>query len=98
MPTETALVALATFFATIGPVDVAAIFAAITPDNTGAEKRAMALKGTLIATGILLVIAFFGEFLLSRMGITLQATRRPATRRQKPRSRMMSRSFLSRPP
>ncbi len=72
---ETALVALATFFATIGPVDVAAIFAAITPDNTGAEKRAMALKGTLIATGILLVIAFFGEFLLSRMGITLQAFR-----------------------
>ena len=75
MPTETALVALATFFATIGPVEVAAIFAAITPTNTGAERRAMALKGTLIATGILLVIAFFGEFLLSRLGITLPAFR-----------------------
>ena len=75
MPTETALVALATFFATIGPVEVAAIFAAITPANTGAKRRAMALKGTLIATGILLVIAFFGEFLLSRLGITLPAFR-----------------------
>ena len=75
MPTETALVALATFFATIGPVEVAAIFAAITPANTGAERRVMALKGTLIATGILLVIAFFGEFLLSRLGITLPAFR-----------------------
>ncbi len=75
MPTEPALVALATFFATIGPVEVAAIFAAITPANTGAERRVMALKGTLIATGILLVVAFFGEFLLSRLGITLPAFR-----------------------
>lgn len=72
---ETALVALTTFFATIGPVDVAAIFAAITPNNTPRERRAMAVKGALIATGILLVIAVVGEALLAHLGITLPAFR-----------------------
>src|SRR3546814_17201501 len=48
---ETALVALTTFFATIGPLDVAALFAALTPHNTPRARRALALKGTLIATG-----------------------------------------------
>ena len=72
---ETALVALTTFFATIGPVDVAAIFAAITPNNTPRERRAMAVKGVLIATGILVVIALIGEVLLSHLGITLPAFR-----------------------
>ena len=72
---ETALVALTTFFATIGPVDVAAIFAAITPHNTPKERRAMAVKGTLIAVAILLVIALVGEGLLRHLGITLAAFR-----------------------
>ena len=72
---ETALVALTTFFATIGPVDVAAIFAAITPNNTPRERRAMAVKGALIATGIMLVIAVIGEALLGHLGITLPAFR-----------------------
>jgi hypothetical protein len=47
---ETALIAFTTYFATIGPADVAALFAALTPDNTPAERRAMAIRGTLIAT------------------------------------------------
>ena len=42
---ETALVALTTFFATIGPPDVAALFAAMTHDSTPAERRAMAQGG-----------------------------------------------------
>lgn len=75
LPLETALVALTTFFATIGPVDAAAIFAAITPDNTTAQRRAMALKGVLIATGILLVTALSGEALLRYLGITMAAFR-----------------------
>jgi multiple antibiotic resistance protein len=58
---ETALIAFTTYFATIGPADVAALFAALTPTNTPAERRRMALKGTLIATAILLVFALFGE-------------------------------------
>jgi multiple antibiotic resistance protein len=46
---EIALVALTTFFATIGPVDVAAIFAGITHRNTPLERRRMAIRGWAIA-------------------------------------------------
>jgi multiple antibiotic resistance protein len=31
---ESALIAFATFFATVGPPDVAVVFAALTPNNT----------------------------------------------------------------
>lgn len=72
---ETALVAFTTFFATVGPLDVAALFAALTHENTGPERRAMALKGTLIAGGILLFFALFGEAVLKNLGITLAALR-----------------------
>ena len=71
---ETALIAFTTYFATIGPADVAALFAALTPNNTPAERRAMALKGTLIATVILLLFALFGEA-LGLFGISLPALR-----------------------
>jgi multiple antibiotic resistance protein len=72
---ETALVALTTYFATIGPLDVAAIFAALTPHNTTAERRAIAVKGTLMALGILLLFAAFGDALLHLFGISLPALR-----------------------
>lgn len=72
---ETFLIAFTTFFATIGPADVAALFAALTAENSGRERRAMALKGTLIAAGVLLLFAFFGEAALRLFGITLPALR-----------------------
>ena len=72
---ETALVASATFFATIGPLDVAALFAALTPNNTTHQRRAIALKGTLIATVILLLFAAFGDAVLHLFGISLPALR-----------------------
>ncbi len=72
---ETALLAFTTLFATIGPVDVAALFAALTPKATDQQRRAMALKGTLIAGGILIVFAFFGNAILIRLGIGLPAMR-----------------------
>jgi multiple antibiotic resistance protein len=69
---EIALVALTTFFATIGPVDVAAIFAGITHRNTPLERRRMAIRGW---ASLMLVTAFFGEVVLRHMGITLAALR-----------------------
>jgi multiple antibiotic resistance protein len=72
---ETARIAFTTYFATIGPADVAALFAARTAKNTPAERRAMAIRGTLIATGILLVFALFGEAVLRLFGISLPALR-----------------------
>lgn len=72
---ETALVAFTTLFATIGPVDVAALFAVLTKHTPAAQRRAFAIKGVLIATAILLVFAVFGEMALERLGITLAAMR-----------------------
>ena len=75
MPVETFLVAFATLFATVGVADIAFIFAALTKDNTAAERRIFALRGTLIATGILLLFSFAGEGILQLFGITLPALR-----------------------
>lgn len=72
---KTAVIAFTTFFATIGPIDVAAMFAALTPHMTLAARRSMALRGTLIAAGILLAFALSGGTLLSRLGISLAALR-----------------------
>ena len=72
---ETAAVAFATFFATISPVEAAAMFAAITASSTAAHRRTMAVRGCLIASGIMLVFALFGQALLSAMGISLAALR-----------------------
>ncbi len=72
---ETGGLALATFFATIGPLDVAAMFAALTANQTAHQKRAVAIRGTLIATVILVVFALIGELLLAGLGISLAALR-----------------------
>jgi multiple antibiotic resistance protein len=73
MPTETLLIALTTFFATIGPADLALVFAALTAKNTSAERRVFALRGVLVAGGILLFFVVFGNALLALFGITLPA-------------------------
>ena len=72
---ETALLAFTTFFATIGPLDTAALLPALTPHNTARERRAMALKGSLLGAGILVFFAVFGEGVLGAFGITLPALR-----------------------
>lgn len=72
---KTAAVAFATFFATIGPIDVAAMFAALTSSATAAHRRLMAVKGTLIAAAILLLFAVAGDTLLAHLGISLAALR-----------------------
>lgn len=70
---EIALIAFTTFFATIGPLDVAALFAALTANASAQEKRQMALKGSLIGGGILFFFALFGKAVLTSFGITLPA-------------------------
>ena len=73
MPTSTFLIAFTTFFATIGPADIALVFAALTVKNTAVERRVFALRGVLVATGILLFFVVFGNTLLTLFGITLPA-------------------------
>lgn len=75
MPSETLLVALTTFFATVGPADLALIFAALTRKNTAAERRRLALRAILIGGAILLFFAVFGNALLTLFGVTIPALR-----------------------
>ena len=72
---ETAGVAFATFFATIGPLDVAAMYAALRSAVSRKRRRQMAVRGTLIAGSILLLFALVGDFLLAGLGISLAALR-----------------------
>jgi multiple antibiotic resistance protein len=72
---ETAIVSFTTFFATVGPIDVAAMFAAMTAGANPRARRVMALRGTLIATLVLLTFALMGDLLLASLGISLEALR-----------------------
>lgn len=72
---ETAGIALTTFFATVGPIDVAAMFAALTATASPRERHSIAIRGTATATVILLIFALLGKFLLDSMGISLAALR-----------------------
>lgn len=72
---ETAVIALTTFFATVGPIDVAAMFAAMTATATPLERRSIALRGIVTATLILLVFALLGKYMLASLGISLAALR-----------------------
>jgi multiple antibiotic resistance protein len=70
---EAFLTAFATFFAVIGPVDTAVLLASLTPNMTRAERRAVAVKATSIATIIILLFAFFGGPVLEQLGVSLAA-------------------------
>ncbi|MGR9053379.1 MAG: MarC family protein [Gammaproteobacteria bacterium] len=70
---ETLGVALATLFTTVGPLDVAAVFAALTAKATPAERYTYALRGTLIATVVLTLFALAGDYLLAGLGISIAA-------------------------
>ena len=72
---ETAGVALATFFATIGPLDVAAVFTGLTAGTPNKRRQQMAIRGSLIAATTLVIFALVGEFLLAGLGISLAALR-----------------------
>ena len=72
---ETALLTFTTFFATIGPLDTAALFPALTPHNTARERRRMAWRGSLIGAGILVFFALTGQGVLATFGIGMPALR-----------------------
>lgn len=72
---KTAAVAFATFFATIGPVDLAAILPALTPGVTSARRRSIAVRAVCIAGILLFCFTLFGNRLLEYLGISLPAMR-----------------------
>jgi len=72
---EFALVCFTTFFATVAPFDAAGLFIALSGGQSEAKRRAMAVRGVLIAGAILIVFILLGDQILRFMGITVPALR-----------------------
>jgi multiple antibiotic resistance protein len=70
---ETALKSFTTFFATIGPIEAAVLFATLTRHIERAERQRIALRATLIASAILAIFTFLGGPLLRQLGVSLAA-------------------------
>jgi multiple antibiotic resistance protein len=70
---EVFLKSFATFFATIGPVETAVLFATLTPKMARAERASIARRATIIASVILLVFTLLGQPMLDELGVTIAA-------------------------
>lgn len=70
---EVAAIAFTTFFVTLGPIEAAAMFAALTQNRPTKQRHSMALRAILVAAGILLTFAVLGDWLLRLLGISLAA-------------------------
>jgi multiple antibiotic resistance protein len=66
---------LATLFVAIGPVEVAAMFLALTTGMTAANKRRIAIIAAITATVVLVAFALGGVQLLGLIGVGLPAFR-----------------------
>lgn len=64
-----------TFFVVIDPIGVAPIFASLTEGSSTKHRNVMAIKSVLIATGVLFGFAWFGEWLLGALHVSLDAFR-----------------------
>jgi multiple antibiotic resistance protein len=67
------LTSFTTFFATIGPIEAAVIFAALTPEIDRAERTRIAVRAVLIASVILFGSLFAGGPLLKQLGVGIPA-------------------------
>ncbi|KAB2938130.1 MAG: MarC family protein [Hyphomicrobium sp.] len=70
---EIALTSFTTFFATIGPVEAAVLFATLTPKMERAERAAIAIRATAIASVLLLIFTLLGQPLLDELGVSIAA-------------------------
>jgi multiple antibiotic resistance protein len=68
-----ALTSFTTFFATIGPVEAAVLFATLTPAMAHAERTRIAVRATLIACLILAASTLAGGPLLRQLGVSIPA-------------------------
>lgn len=73
--TELFLSAFITLFVVIDPPGCAPIYAGLTKGATQEQRRNMAIRATVIAGGILLTFALFGEALLGALHIELDSFR-----------------------
>ena len=73
--TASLFAALVTFLVVIDPPGMAPVFAALTHHLQPNERRRVALRGTVIAGGVLLGFGLVGEPVLRALGISLPAFR-----------------------
>jgi multiple antibiotic resistance protein len=73
--TELLLNALTTMLVTLDPPGLAPVFLALTAGMTRAQRGQVALRGSIIAFGILAMFALFGSSILEVLGISLGAFR-----------------------
>lgn len=69
------LAAFVTFFVVINPAGVAVTFATLAADAPAEWRRTTAFRAVLVATLMLLGFAFGGRWLLSQLGVSLDAFR-----------------------
>ncbi len=67
--------AFVTLFVVIDPIGLTPVFIALTPGMTVQHRRAIAVRSTVIAAGLLFLFAFFGEQVLGFIGISMPAFR-----------------------
>ena len=67
--------AFAVLFVIIDPPGCAPIFATLTDGTSRKHQRAMAFKSVVVAAIILVLFAYFGDFVFTKLGISLDALR-----------------------
>ncbi len=72
---ELAIAAFTTFFVTVGPVEVAAIFLSVTPHESAKQRRQTAITASIVAAAVLAGFALGGRSLLEVLGVGLPAFR-----------------------
>ena len=75
METAFLISAFVTLFVVIDPIGLTPIFIALTAGMTAAQRRAIAIRATVIAAGLLFLFAFLGEQVLGFIGISMPAFR-----------------------
>lgn len=67
--------AIFVFFVVMDPVGVLPVFIGLTQGFTSAQRRYIAIKGCIVAGVVLGLFAYFGNWFLSALGISLSAFR-----------------------
>lgn len=75
MLTEYLTSALVTLLVVVDPPGLGPIFLGLVAGTDSAQRRTIAIRASVIASGILIFFAFFGERLLSLVGIGIPAFR-----------------------
>jgi multiple antibiotic resistance protein len=75
LPFEFYKTALVTLLVTLDPPGLAPLFIGLTVGMSAAEKREVALRGSLIAFAVLALFAFAGRFVMDALGVSMPAFR-----------------------